>query len=348
MRNRCLLCDRELSALAENYQAHPEADDCLVRFTDGYGVSVPPRVAHVIAEHVEAAEEADEAVNLEVFPPIDKILVEFFEAQGGLPRLGGVSTGRGWSSFALWERCPYAWKRRHMDQYRPAWFLESPSLAVGTLVHVFLALYYANMIGDSPYRKITPEAAHDALRRRGNPTFIAEGWRLFDAYRRYYANEEIEPLAVEFDLRDPRTYESCRFDLIAYFPTEAPNRPAGTYNLEHKTSGRFDQATLNAWPNDGEVLGQMALWGRLDLDKRFGKLQATIINLIGKQKVPQFHRTYVAPTTFAIESHLDDLARIAALMNLARTTGNYPRHRGNCVNRYGMCDLYDHCATGEP
>jgi hypothetical protein len=199
------------------------------------------------------------------------------------------------------------------------------------------------MIAGSKYQGYLPEMLYREMVTKANPEFVTEAWRVFCAYAIYYQDEEIMPLAIEYDLKDPRTQESCRFDLIAFFPHAHGDRPAGTFNVEHKSASRFDYDTLTAWSGDGEVLGQIALWDELKLHKRFGTLRGVIVNLLGKQKEPKFHRTIVAPSSYQIEQHLDDLKKWEGLIQLSRGTGIFPRARGNCINRWGRCQNFDHC-----
>jgi hypothetical protein len=219
-------------------------------------------------------------------------------------------------------------------------------LAVGILTHVYLALHYQRMmVKDYP---LTPDDVNQRVRELGcDPAAFSEGWRLFTAYRLFYKNENMIPMAVEYDLVDPRNNDSCRYDLVAYFPDETPGRLPGTYVIEHKTASRFDQNTLEAWPGDGEILGQVALWDRLKLERKFGKLRGVLVNLIGKQKTPEFHRTLAAPTAFAIEQHLSDLKQTNAEIQLAKASGVFPRSRANCIGRFGRCGFWGSCNLGE-
>lgn len=337
VKSNCLLCDVPLEPREDGTQAHPEVDDCLVRFTDAWGVAIEP-----VAPAVTPA--AFEPIDITFFPFVDDVLAEIFEA-AGVPRLGGVSSGRGWSSFQNFQRCPYLWHRRYVLKAPPVFLVESPSLAIGSLIHTFLAVHYVRMI-DAQY-PLTPEEIYEQARRKANPKFVEEGWRVFAGYRLFYQNEAIQPLAIEHDLKDPRSGESCRYDLVAYYSESLVGRPAGTYIVEHKSASRFDEATLDGWGNDGEVIGEVALWKRLGLDYRFGRLRGVIVNLLGKQKTPQYHRTWVAPESWQIDGHLDDLRRWEGLIQLSRSTGSFPRARAGCIGRYGKCDYWDHCLTKE-
>lgn len=334
----CFLCGDPLTPAAAGRFTHPPVAYCNVKATDSYGIAVDAPV-------VEAP--LAQAFLLSVFAPVDAALPEVFAA-AGVPRLGGQSTGRGWSSFALFQRCPYAWQRRYVTPATPGAVMESPALAVGTLLHTYLAVTYQRLI--DPAYPLTPEGVDQALRAAGcNPTFLDTAWRVFDGYRLHYTHDVLTPLAVEHDLVDPRTGESCRYDLIAHFPDSAHGRPAGTYIVEHKSASRFDGDTLEGWANDGEVIGQVMLWHKLRLDLFFGPLQGVLINLLGKQpKNPQYQRVWVKPTTAQVTAHRDDLARWEGLIQLARSTGSFPRARNGCIGRYGRCPHFDHCATGEP
>lgn len=346
-RDRCLLCASQLEPLpGQGIQRHPPSASCRVLFTDAYGVCLTDEEAKIAETISDEAPVAEPVLGLfDMHPPVEYVLGQMFEAFGE-PRLGGASTGKGWSSFAVAQRCLYLWRKRYVERALPPIVVESEALAIGTLVHTFLALYYANRLGQ--YRKLTPQACRDFALERANPRFVNEAWRVFSAYRLYYTHDILQPLAIEYDLKDPRTGESCRYDLVGFFPKSTPGRLAGTYLFEHKTSGRFDFDTLEGWANDGEVIGEASLWRRLGLDKRFGPLRGVVINILGKQQEPKFHRTTISPDSFLVSSHLDDLRRWDGLLQFCKATDNFPRSRGNCINRYGRCDWWEHCVTGQP
>jgi hypothetical protein len=354
----CLLCKRQLAETsAPNLFIHEEAEDCLVRVTDRFGVSLDRKftvegddVVYLDAQPEPEPEpvDDDDAVVIAQFYPIERALVRVFEEEG-LERLGGRSTGSGWSNVSLFQQCPYAWKRRYLEPLHIENFgldVEIDALAIGSTVHVLLSLHYMRMIvEDYP---LTPERVNTQLITWGcNPAIVSESWRLFTAYRLYYKFEKIQPLAIEYDLRDPRNNDSCRFDMIAYMPEDRPGMLAGTWAFEHKTAARFDNNTLEGWHGNGEVLGQVMLWERLGLDRRFGPLRGVAVNLIGKQKEPQFHRTYVAPTTFTIEQHADDLKRWNGAIAAAKATNNFPHSRNNCIRGFMRCEFWNHCNQGE-
>ena len=354
----CLLCKRELAETTDpRLRLHEEAEDCLVRVTDSWGISVDDRydvvgddIFHRDAVEEEAPPVDDEeagVVDLVQFYPVERAILDVFRAYG-LDRLGGRSTGSGWTNVALFQKCRYAWRRRYFEPLKLEHFgveLEIEPLAIGTLVHTYLAIYYQRMIvHDYP---ITPEDVNQYIRERGcNPKIFEEGWRLFTGYRLFYKNDPFQPLAVEFDLRDPRTNESCRYDNIMFLPEDLPGILAGTWIMEHKTAAKFDANTLEAWHGDGEVLGQVMLWERLGLQRKFGPLRGVIVNLLGKQKTPEFHRTIVAPSALTIDQHRNDLRHWNGEIAYAKATRNFPRSRANCIRGFQRCEFWHHCNSG--
>lgn len=359
---RCLLCERELEPLelrlpefhSQGLYDHPETPDCLVAVTDRYGIYVDPDTIAPTPAYVErkAIGMVDGEIRGDAFTFVDDVMASFFDSHG-LPRLGGASTGRGWTNISTFQRCPYLWQQRYLVNERPDGdriIVEPKPRSIGTLLHTFLALHYAAKIPGNPYATLTPEMVRDfAIRNNANPAFVNEAWRVWVPYRLFYMHEVIEPLAIEHDLVHPVTKKSTRFDVIAFFPDEAPDMLPGTYIMEHKSAGRFDQATLYGWPNDGEVLGEAALYKALGLEHRFGPLQGVIVNILGKQpKNPQQHRTIVRPQPWQLEHHLADLEHWENLIQLSTTSRRFPRSRSSCVGRYGMCDLFDHCAGTPP
>jgi hypothetical protein len=135
--------------------------------------------------------------------------------------------------------------------------------------------------------------------------------------------------------------------LVAYFPKDRPGMLAGTYGIEHKTAAKFDANTLEGWHGDGEVLGQVLTWERLHLEKKFGPLRGVMVNIIGKQKEPQFHRTIVSPTAFTLVQHAADLKNWNGKIAHAKAINDFPRSRNNCIRGFSRCEFWDHCNGGE-
>lgn len=344
----CILCHRDLvETTTPGILMHDDVEDCLVRVTDDLGVSMDDRY-EVRGQEIWTLDEDKRSniIELPTFKPMEEAMIEIF-ASAGLDRLGGRSTGSGWSNVSLFQRCRYAWSLNYRHEKQASVLAGEPvPLAVGILVHTYLALHYQlMMVPDYP---LTPDIVDTRVRELGcSPEVVGEAWRLFKAYRLYYRLEKIQPLAIEANFVDPRTNQSCRYDMIAYVPEETPGRLPGTYVVEHKTASRFDRSTIEGWLGDGEILGQVDTWERLHLDKRFGPLRGVIINLLGKQKTPEFSRVLAAPSAFAIEQHRRDLRHWNAEIQLANATNTFPRSRANCISRYGFCGFWNHCNLGE-
>jgi hypothetical protein len=117
--------------------------------------------------------------------------------------------------------------------------------------------------------------------------------------------------------------------------------------ITHNTASRFTADLLEGWHNDGEILGQIMVWKQAKLDKKYGKLRGTIVNIVGKQKIPQFQRIIVPAQAWHVSGHDDDLRVWAAYQEMCRATNTWPKARNNCVHRYGMCSLFQHCSTNE-
>jgi len=211
---------------------------------------------------------------------------------------------------------------------------------------LYMALHYQKLI--DPDYPIIPEAAHGFFLTKGvNIDALQDAWRILEAYRLFYIEDYLTPVAVEYHTVDPKTHESCRYDLIAIAHEGNGFIEPGACIVEHKTAGRFSSDQLDGWVNDGEVLGQIMLWERLKLHKRFGELKGVIVNILGKQKEPLFHRTLVSPNRWQTKQHAKDLRSWQAWRQLCVAMRSFPRARANCISKFGKCSQWDHCATGE-
>lgn len=272
--------------------------------------------------------------------PIDDVLQEIFERYK-MTRLGGAS-GRGWSSYATFQRCPYLYKVSYLDGERG---IPAKALEIGSAFHTFMALHYTWMLDAN--LALTPHVCRDELMNGGaRPESIIEAWRVYDSYAMHYEVDYLYPLGIE-EWAQGDNGNTCRYDLIARVDEPQPGVPPGTYIVEHKTALRFTIDLLEGWHNDGEVLGQIMVWKQGKLDKKYGKLRGTIVNIAGKQKTPQFQRVIVPAQAWHVREHAQDLRIWAAYQEMCRATDTWPRARNNCVGRYGLCSLFTHCSTNE-
>lgn len=270
------------------------------------------------------------------FVLLDDALADIF-ARFDLPRLGGAS-GRGWSWYSSFQRCPQLFRLKQIGaRGRPAVALE-----VGSCFHTFIALHYTWMAHDD--WKLTPELCREELIQKGaRAEVVAEAWRIYEAYAAYYESDYLYPLAVEELARDEEG-NSCRYDMIASVAAGHPSVPEGTWIVEHKSAKAFTSDVLEGWWNDGEILGQIAIWSRGGLNKRYGKLRGVIVNICGKQQIPKFHRVVIPAQVWHVRQHLDDLRYWRTMINLCEVTGTWPRARQNCVTKFGMCEFFRYCA----
>lgn len=287
-------------------------------------------------------------------PTIDVGINQVFDHYK-IEKLGGESLGSGWSGFSTFQRCPYLWKRTYLDEARG---LPSPALEIGILIHCFVALMYQRMLdqarisyevapndeANTALNVLTPEQlAEDLLSINCDAQLIMEARRVFAAYALRYEQDNLQPLAVELHAIDPRTNRSCRYDMIAEIGEGDSRFIAGTYIVESKSSSRFDDALRTGWRGDGEILGQIDTWHALKLDKVYGKLRGVIVNLIGKQKTPQFERVIVPPLKRLPKLHAKEMEYWEAQRKLAIVTGTFVRARASCIGRYGKCSQWEHC-----
>jgi hypothetical protein len=268
---------------------------------------------------------------------LDTVSSDIFE-KWGMGRLGGAS-GRGWSSYQTFMRCPYLFKIKYLDGIRG---LPAMALELGSAFHSFLALHYRWMRDEK--WELIPQIFKDELLAGGvRPQPVLEAWRLYEAYALHYENDYIIPLEEEYWAEDPDG-NTCRYDLIARVPEGVVNVPAGAWIIEHKSAARFTGSFLDGWKNDGEVLGQIMVWKRAGLDKKFGKLQGNIVNIVGKQKIIQFHRTIVPAQRWHVQQHMADLKVWSALQRICEATDTWPRSRANCTTKFGNCDNFENCS----
>lgn len=271
---------------------------------------------------------------------IDDALEEIFKRHK-MDRLGGAS-GRGWSSYATFQRCPYLYKVTYIDGERG---VAAMALETGSAFHTFMALHYLWMLDEN--LSLTPDVCRDELMNSGaRVEAILAGWKCYESYRDHYANDYLYPLAIE-DWAQGHRGNTCRYDLIAKVVADQPGIQAGTWIIEHKTAARFTADLLEGWHNDGEILGQIMVWKQAKLDKKYGKLRGTIVNIVGKQKIPQFQRVVVPAQAWHVSGHDDDLKVWAALQEMYRATDTWPKARNNCVHRYGLCSLFQHCSSNQ-
>jgi hypothetical protein len=247
-------------------------------------------------------------------------------------------TGRGWTRYETLMRCTklYEYKYRQVDAEGNRLYniSSSDALDTGIFFHAFMDMLYTVRMDNS---KPEPRWAYDKLLDMNvNPKALGEAWRLFSAYVDNYEGEDLTPVAVE--ARHKYDGMSCRYDLVAKVGDKI-------HIVEHKTARMFDFNTLHSWDLHGELLTQLMIWRACKLDDVYGKLDSIIVNIIGKQKVPNFHREVVAIDWKLVDAHIGTLKWWDGIETLCRASGYYPRNNAGCVNRYGRCEFYEECSV---
>ncbi len=265
-----------------------------------------------------------------------------------IEKLGGAS-GRGWSNYNMLQRCPRMFQLNHIRKVEVS--RESKALSVGIAFHAFMALYYVNLraLQRNEEEGPSPSRLRDELfEQNADPEYVAEAWRIFAAYADYYeaVGDYLEPIAIEKLARDPKTGNTCRYDLIARVNDSAKDRGIipGIYVVEHKSASRLDRAATEGWYLDGEVLGQLLIYPRAGLSRLYGKIQGVIVNIAVKTKTPTFHREIVAPPARQVAQQGRDLQVWESLERMYRSTNTWPRALAACYgHRYGPCHYVDVC-----
>lgn len=277
--------------------------------------------------------------------PLDDALDKICKELGLKSRPGGAS-GYGWSTRSLLLACPYKYKRLYIEAPKKRNGPAAVALETGGLFHQLLAFHYLQMMPD----KGGIEAPIDyewmkgrLLDERVAAEVVMDSYRLFDAYRMHYTDDYIEPLDVEIAAEDADG-NTCRYDAIVKVLPNAAGVAPGTYLCEHKTCARFDFATLESWKNDGQIIGQLMIYRKARLKKKYGDLSGIIINLVSKTKMPDFRRIVVAAPLWQVRGHARDLKVWDALENFFRSTGTWPRNRYSCRGPYGVCPLHEECS----
>lgn len=277
------------------------------------------------------------------FPSANELL-GLFEKETKLPFVFSRGSGLGWSYWSTLQRCPREFYLTYVKPVDTESLGKPYPLEIGSYYHAFQAL----SLSEDPVP--TPTALRKFLfKHKANPETVGEAWRVFEAYLSYYGESDyLEPLAIEYTAHHKRSNFSCRYDLIARVSNRNHDLiQQGVYIVERKTAAAFTVDVIDGWDLDGEVLGQMLLWDRCGLSKKFGPLRGVIVDIVGKQKEPKFHRTVVSKDSFRVRRHLQALNHMKAERDRYVKLKKWPMYTANCIRRYGRCPLYDVCRSGE-
>lgn len=350
----CLICRAACNRTSDpTIYLHPESP-CAIRVVNEYGASSDGTYERIGDDVFMREPDPDLLMGHQLFTPVDVALHDIF-LQASVPPLGGTSGVEGWSSISEYQRCPYSWARSHVPGFAPPPHQGVPmsdrmGKGAGSVVHALLAVHYQLKI--TPRYPLTPKKVIEGLHARSiNNAILDEAKRLFSAYSIYYRTESLQPLWPERLFISPTSRRSCRVDLGVLETNGEHGHPEGLYLMDHKTAQRFDDVTLTGWHNDGGIIQQADIfqecWAQDKELQKHGPLRGVIVNLIGKQKEPDFHRAFVHPDYFQVDAHRQEAPYWQAARNLALATRHFPRARAGCKTQFGKCSHWDHCLTGE-
>ena len=129
----------------------------------------------------------------------------------------------------------------------------------------------------------------------------------------------------------------------------------GIWSFDHKTAFMFGEGFAKQMAMDGGQLGYT--WA---LQQTTGRQpRGYIIDAIRVRRptvkqgftgespidATDFSRTPYDVTPDMLDEWRLDVMQIMKSILLNHTAGHFPRHRWQCVNKYGMCEFYDVCST---
>jgi hypothetical protein len=260
----------------------------------------------------------------------------------------------GWHRYETFLRCPqlsaYSYKGEERND------AESPrALALGSMVHVGLAHYYARMRedqqGGDPGVLYEPIEAVRALAAKKN----GPAWREFAplaqditrAYMARYAAERPTILHVEevFKLEFDGAPITMRVDLVWRA------KDGRVYFVDHKTTGRVTTSHPRWYAMSGQFLAYR--WaGRLAFGDDFG---GTVCNLIQSDpKDISFSRPALAPVPGQFRKFPAAISeawrRLQEIESRNLPVTEWPAHPSEhtCWTRYGACPAYARCEWATP
>lgn len=262
-------------------------------------------------------------------------------------RFGGP-TEFGWHTIEPMFRC---WREYHLAKLHPEEGRSqgsSMALAVGTIVHEFLAAHYTPRLVQrenfAPSNGATPEALYQHLSENGYAEEAAEAWRLFDYYKlRYngqdtYTGEDAKILNIEHEVRralpNGRPY-SVRADLVVELPD-------GVWVVDHKTAARASVEFVEGWQVEPSILGLFWAFQSVYGDR----LRGVSINGIVKTTAPKFTRNMYCVDQRMIDDWIRMVSYRTGEEGMAQNSG-WPVNFSACFRKMGSfvgkCRYFERC-----
>jgi hypothetical protein len=267
----------------------------------------------------------------------------------GIEPWGGASED-GWSKRSDFLRCPYRYYLKHVRGVGPlAVTADTEALDIGACVHLLLAAYYARMLPDERYpgwrmNPPDPQALLQALIAARLPRSIAaDVEQLFDGYVEQYANDVLQPVAVEMPGGLVGTHTS-RYDLVFWIEDGMHD---GLWIGEHKTAS--PSSDLDDFRFHGEVLGLMSSNELVNLQDVFGvKLNGVCINALVKprpKQAPRYQRLWLTFPYALISEYGSDRGCWSGWLQTCQDRNRWPKSLQGCKSYNRRCRFWEHCRT---
>ena len=118
--------------------------------------------------------------------------------------------------------------------------------------------------------------------------------------------------------------------------------------VTHNTATRDTPDVSENWWLDGEIVGQHYVYQKFGLDKLFGPLTSTIINITFKTIPVRFKRIEIVVPQDVIDAYAADRSHWNDVRNHCRNSNHWPRSLQGCVSRYDRCGYWNHCRDMNP
>jgi len=269
---------------------------------------------------------------------------------------------RGWHRIEGASRCLrlYAWREAGKLPR-----VESEPLIKGSLLHIGLAHYYAQMRakqeGTDPDVFFSPEDAVRILSAQGandaTTAHAAALWRVsmppilmaIQAYKRRWEHCDWQPVAVEEQLRakipnfarEGSFLFTQRADLIVKDSSDT------YWVVDHKSCYRIESKTLRQHILSGQFIGYQ-LFGRRVYGEKFG---GVIVNRVKLSEPCGFDRTVLEPAPDAIKHFAKNLAIQEYMVDMfsGAPPEQWPAVYSDqtCWGKYGKCAAFELCQWGD-
>lgn len=265
---------------------------------------------------------------------LDEILVAF-------GRIGGPTT-YGWHTLEPMFTC---WRLHSFKKDATYAGRTSKALAVGSILHEFLAILYTPHVVDRAARAKTAgsaEALYNHIRQTEYAEEADEARRLFDAYLAYYGGRDgylsksVEIVGIEVPLQRDLPWGApytVRPDMVLKLAD-------GYWVVDHKTTWAKTTEFVEGWQVDPGIIGLMWV-----ASETYKPLRGASINGVIKTKSPEFDRFTFAYDEHIVGDWMKMLEYKAAEMPLARLAGWPPNFKA-CFGKWGRCGYFERCVYG--